>query len=124
MRSLLFSSLLTIATLLHSTTTTATYTHPPSSKICKDYKIPLTIRSENYIFALPTFKNNYDVTDFWTDFASRTAERDFHPFAASGRKNHTATYTIAGTFCEPRDKGAKNRKTVLLATHGLNFNRG
>jgi hypothetical protein len=80
-------------------TVLSTYHHPSPKTICKDYKIPLKVTSENYIFTLPKFNNNYDLADFVTDFAPRTAERDFHPF--------------------PPDT-----KTVLLATHGLNFNRG
>jgi hypothetical protein len=93
-----------------------------SKKSCQDYKIPITVTSQNFIFGPPTFKNDYDLTDFVTDLASRTAPTDFHPF--SGQENQTATYTIAGTFCTPKDSKAKHKSTVILATHGLNFNRG
>lgn len=89
-----------------------------STKTCTELKIPLTVTSENWIWALPKFSNNYDVADFISNVESRTAGRDFVP--VSGLVNQTASYTIAATICTP--KGPSN-KNLLLATHGLNFDR-
>ncbi len=95
-------------------------TRAPPAKECEDYEITLTVASANFIFE-PRFANNYDVTDYFQDLTSRTAATDFNPF--TGVENQTATYTISGTFCTPRDASAAHKKTVLIATHGINADR-
>ena len=89
------------------------------AKTCIDYEIPVTIGSLNYIIAKP-FQSNYDVVDLVSNLASRTAATDFHPY--SGAALQTASYTISATFCAPGDTAPSNG-IVLLASHGLNFDR-
>jgi hypothetical protein len=89
------------------------------AKTCIDYEIPVTIESLNYIFAKP-FQSNYDVVDLLSNLASRTAATDFNPY--SGTALETASYTISATFCAPRNTASRNG-IVLLASHGLNFDR-
>ncbi|KAH8650942.1 Alpha/Beta hydrolase protein [Tricladium varicosporioides] len=88
-------------------------------RICVDYLIPVKPTSTNFIWARP-FNHNYDVVDFLSDAASRTADTDLNPF--SGVKNQSASYKISATFCSPRS-GVVDKKTVLLLSHGLNFDR-
>ncbi|KAH6663738.1 Alpha/Beta hydrolase protein [Halenospora varia] len=88
-------------------------------KICTDYLIPVTPTSANFIWGKP-FNNNYDVVDFLSNAASRTAGTDFNPY--SGVKNQMASYNISATFCTPRAESV-NKKIVLLLSHGLNFDR-
>ena len=90
------------------------------AKECEDYEFPLTVTSANFIFG-PRFTNNYDVVDYFQGLTSRTAATAFDPF--TGIENQTATYVISGTFCTPRDLSAAHKKTVLLATHGINADR-
>ncbi len=87
------------------------------AKTCSEYTIPVTTTSTNLIWAKP-FTNNFDVVDFVTDIASRTASTDFHPY--NGSYTATANYSISATFCTPT---GKNNGILLLATHGLNFDR-
>lgn len=89
------------------------------TKTCIDYEIPVTIESLNYIIAKP-FQSNYDVVDLVSNLASRTAATDFHPY--SGAALQIASYTISATFCAPGDTAPSNG-IVLLASHGLNFDR-
>jgi hypothetical protein len=88
-------------------------------RTCTDYTIPVNTTSLNLIWAKP-FANNYDVVDFLTDTASRTAATDFHPF--SGSETQTASYQISATFCTPCNS-TSNKNIVLLLSHGVNFDR-
>ena len=82
--------------------------------------VPVTVTSENFIFNLTKFENNFDVVDLVTDFTREDANVTFHP--VSGKQNVTATYNIAGTFCSPKSPSGRE-KTVLLATHGIHYDR-
>lgn len=96
--------------------------HPTSSqKTCTSYTIPITTTSLNWIWAYPKFISNYDVVNFISDSQARVPSPDFH--LVSGRENQTFSYTIGATFCTPKSHDAKKSKTVLLATHGLDFDR-
>jgi hypothetical protein len=91
-----------------------------ASKVCQNYKIPLTVTSENFVYDLPHFADNYDVVDWVSNFGSRTASVGYQPFSSTSQ-NQTASYTISATFCAPEDPKAAYKDTVLFATHGLNF---
>ena len=41
----------------------------------------------------------------------------FNPIA--GSENVTKTYSVAGTFCTPKETKNGKENTILLATHGL-----
>lgn len=90
-----------------------------TAKTCVDYEIPVTVQSMNLIFAKP-FQNNYDVVDFLSNAASRTAGTDFNPYSGAALQN--ASYTISATFCAPV-KTASHNGAVFLASHGLDFDR-
>ena len=86
---------------------------------CYDVKVPVTVTSENYIWGLSEFENNFDVGNFVTELVRRDADTSFNPFSGiSGPE--TANYTIAGSFCTPQD-GIVN--TVMVASHGLLMDR-
>ncbi|KAK0643896.1 Alpha/Beta hydrolase protein [Cercophora newfieldiana] len=89
-------------------------------KICEDYTIPVTTTSNNLAFGLSEFQNNFDVSDFVDTITSRDPSTASSVLAAE-RQNLTANYDISATFCKPAKPGKKN--TVLIATHGLNFDR-
>lgn len=93
-----------------------------ANKSCKKFKIPVTVDSTNLVYAAPHFKTNFDIADFIDTIGSRSAPDPSGAF--SGTKNVTATYEIGATFCTPA-KGHKDthKDTVLIATHGLNFDR-
>ncbi|KAF5016471.1 hypothetical protein F66182_11837, partial [Fusarium sp. NRRL 66182] len=93
-----------------------------ASKVCQDYKIPLTVTSQNYIYDLPHFADNYDVVDWVSNFGSRTASVDFHPLSST-LQNQTGSYVISATFFVPEDPNAAYKDTVLFATHGLNYDK-
>ncbi|TVY92383.1 hypothetical protein LAWI1_G002284 [Lachnellula willkommii] len=92
------------------------------AKLCQDFELSVTVTSSNFVFGAPKFNNNFDVTDFVTDLASREPPKTFSPLLPD-KVNQTGTYNIASTFCAPSDTHAANRSTVILATHGLNFDR-
>jgi len=107
--------------LLASLLTTAQATPSTSQTTCKNYTIPLTITSPNLAFALPTFRNNFDVADFIDTISSRNASTAASVVSTT-RQNITASYKIFATLCQPASKKFRS-KTVLIATHGLNFDR-
>ncbi|KAK4174516.1 alpha/beta-hydrolase [Triangularia setosa] len=93
-------------------------------KTCNDYKIPISFTSVNAVFGLDPFQTDFDVANFVTTIASRTPEISgsvLSPFSL----NVTETHTISATFCRPGHgkPDPKVENTVLIATHGLNFDR-
>ncbi|TAQ84008.1 hypothetical protein B7494_g7666 [Chlorociboria aeruginascens] len=89
-----------------------------SSKTCREYTIPLNLTSQNYIWGLPQFNTNYDLAAFNTQVGSRVSNATVNP--ASETEVQTAGYEISGTYCAPANGGNGN---VLLATHGIGFDR-
>jgi len=87
-------------------------------KTCKDYTLPITTTTLNFIWGLPELETNYDATTFTTNLSTWNAATTFNPI--SGAAEATADYKISGTFCAPTKGGSE---TVLLATHGLGFDR-
>jgi hypothetical protein len=89
------------------------------SKSCTDYTITVNPTSINFIWAKP-LENNFQVVDFLSNVASRTAATSFNPYSGAAVQN--ATYNISATFCTPTAKNG-SKKIVLLLSHGLNFDR-
>ncbi|KAK8016855.1 hypothetical protein PG993_015044 [Apiospora rasikravindrae] len=119
------------AALLLSPTLSAPSAYPLSSASmermgdCIDYQIPVTTRTEAQVWGLPKFSSNFDVSAFILSLIRRTTVPPtipFNPF--KGTRNVTGNYTIGATFCSPKNasKGG-HEKTVLLATHGLGYDR-
>lgn len=101
---------------------TAAAAHNLPEKLCQDFDLTVTVTSDNFVFGEPKFNNNYDVADFITDLTSREPPADFNALLPN-KVTQTATYTIASTFCTPQDAHAGKKSTVILATHGLDFDR-
>lgn len=91
-----------------------------NQKVCEDFKIPVTITSENFIFGLDHFTNQLDVANWVATATNRnpTIKKTVTPRTV----NVTASYTIGATFCQPAP-GKKSNKVVLLATHGIGFDK-
>ncbi|KIW12549.1 hypothetical protein PV08_09826 [Exophiala spinifera] len=91
----------------------------PPNRACESFRIPVTVSSEDLIYALPHFNSDFDVADFIDILSSRSSLPISSIFG--GTHNVTAAYTIGATFCRPQHNYTNN--TVLIATHGLNFDR-
>ncbi|KAE8447325.1 hypothetical protein EG329_010883 [Mollisiaceae sp. DMI_Dod_QoI] len=111
----MFSILVPLLLLTPFASTTAI----PLPKTCREYTIPVTVTAGTYVWGLPNLTTNYDAATFTTELARWDANVTFHPI--SGFVNTTGSYEISGTFCAPT-KGESS--TVLIATHGLGFDRG
>src|SRR5262249_7765321 len=99
----------------------------PSNGICTDYTITTTITAENSIYAYTKFRDNYDVAASLSNISQsfrQTPEAGsigFNPFSQA--KNITGTYNLAATFCRPKVEKSGKEKTVLVATHGVGYDR-
>jgi hypothetical protein len=94
---------------------TSVYTPPEAN--CVDYQIPVSYSTTGIKF-LPTWSDNYALTNFVTLAATRTSANFSAPLTTGA--NLTGTYKISATFCSPKSKN-EHSKTVLLASHGLGF---
>jgi hypothetical protein len=103
-----------------ATPTPNTYAHP-SNGICTDYTITEEVSFNNLIWGLPEFKSSYDVAGFLFNQTRKDAINVLRPFA--GSENVTKTFTLSGTFCTPSHPTGGRESTVLLATHGLWYDR-
>lgn len=94
-------------------------------KTCTDYDIPVTVTSSNAAFGLEQFKTDFDVADFLDTLSSRDEDVSSSVLSAYTKQNVTDTYTISATFCRPghAQPDPADDNTVIIATHGLNFDR-
>ncbi|PMD26058.1 alpha/beta-hydrolase [Hyaloscypha hepaticicola] len=90
----------------------------PVDKSCFNVTIPVTVTSTNFIYGLPKFSDNLDITALTIELNTRGVFASLNPFA--GTQNETATYHVSGTFCGPSSNKAS---TLLLATHGASLDR-
>lgn len=92
----------------------------PSNGDCKDYLINSTVTFSELEFSQPHYKNNFELSALLAKIAIQ-GKVPFNAF--SGSHNETKTFQIGGTFCKPKvSSGAKQNK-VLVATHGIGFDR-
>lgn len=98
---------------------TSDYRHPPNG-LCTDYSVKQDLTTENYVYSFPPFASNFDVASFLFNLSRKDYATAFHPLA--GTVNVTKEYQVEGTFCTPKSKNGKEN-TVLLATHGVAFDR-
>ncbi|KAK3316928.1 Alpha/Beta hydrolase protein [Apodospora peruviana] len=118
---ILLKSLLLSAAAFCASTTAGPTTASTTKKVCTNYKIPVTISSTNLVFAHP-FRDNYDVADFVTIADSR--DEGARADVINGTTTLSGSYTIGATFCTPATgQSDAHKSTVLLATHGLLFDR-
>ncbi|KAI9721798.1 MAG: hypothetical protein M1812_002133 [Candelaria pacifica] len=87
-----------------------------ASTNCNSHTISITVTSENLEWAPPPFNNNYDVAQFIANSTRRGAATPLF----AGKKNQTATYKIAATFCSPVNASGG---TILMTSHGLGFDQ-
>jgi hypothetical protein len=92
----------------------------PANGDCKEYTFKDKVTTENVIFGLPKFKTNYDVAEYLFNETRKDSRTAFNP--VGGTENVTSEYTLAGTFCKPKKTNGKET-TVLIATHGLGYDR-
>ena len=105
--------------------TTAHYQYHSPSYVpvkaeCRHHTIPVTVTSENYQWTGQRWTDDYELTDFLTVASSRPSAGIPPPYG--NLTEETESYKIGATFCTPKRGGTK-AKTVLLATHGLTYDR-
>ncbi|MCJ1422472.1 hypothetical protein MMC29_000352 [Sticta canariensis] len=115
---MLFLTLGLCFSVLVATAWSTTFT--PKGASCQDYTILVTITSKNRPWIGPRWTDNYGFIDFLSIASSRQSAR-FSPPVGDPVKQ-TASYNICATFCTPEMPGNRS-KTVLLATHGLGFDK-
>jgi hypothetical protein len=93
--------------------------YPPAAD-CWEYSVPVTVTSENVVFDFPAWEDDYALQDFLTAITTRPSAG--FPSPLVGKKNETASYTLAASFCTP--KASHRKKTIILATHGIGQARG
>lgn len=94
--------------------------HSGSVAHCIDYTVPLTVTSQNFVFNITKFEDDFDAIDLVTEYSRKPTNIAFNP--VGGIENVTAAYSISGTFCSPTVPVGRE-KTILLATHGLHYDR-
>jgi hypothetical protein len=92
----------------------------PSNGICTDYTVTETLTYPEVQWTGPRFKDNHDVVGFLAALSRKGGLGADFPLGNT--KNVTKTFDTAGTFCKPKGKNV-NETTVLVATHGLGFDR-
>ncbi|MCJ1400308.1 hypothetical protein MMC11_003513 [Xylographa trunciseda] len=112
---LLFAALSSFANCVEA----AFYT--PTGAVCYNYTIPLAINAEFLVYDSSEWATNNDLTQATIEFVSRIPNKP-SPFTATPN-NETTKYAIAATFCTPENTSAKHRNTIILASHGLGFDR-
>jgi len=86
----------------------------------RDVNVSVTVTSLNYPWTAPTWTDDYGFIDFASLATSRTDDGFPPPIGAPVTER--AAYTIGATFCTPVVP-CNNSQKVLLATHGLGFDR-
>ncbi|KAK2769561.1 hypothetical protein FQN52_005204 [Onygenales sp. PD_12] len=109
-----------ISPLVKATTHKAKY-HPPNAH-CVDYTIPVSVSTDILTFNGTKWDDNFGLVDFVSVQSSR--EDAGFPPSIGAPEPYKGDLEIAGTFCSPIEYGKHGARTVLLATHGLGFERG
>lgn len=99
----------------------ATADYVPKGANCVDSIIPVTVSSNNRPWIAPKWKNNYELIDFLSSATSRPSA-GFPAPVGNNTVKQTLSYEIGATFCTPQKPG-NHSNTVLVATHGLGFDR-
>jgi len=96
--------------------------HPTKSKgrICHDYSIPVNVTNIALVASYDRFTSNYNVVDFSNGLSGWSGAGALHLF--SNATQVTGAYTTGATSCPPRNR-TENEKTILLASHGLGYDR-
>jgi hypothetical protein len=94
--------------------------YAPTGANCAEYNIPVKVLTTGVNFVAAKWFDDYQLTDFVTIAATRSSANVSSPIGESIELK--GEYTISGTFCSPKSKN-EHSSTVLLATHGLGFDR-
>ena len=98
------------------------YPYRPLGASCVDYTIPVSPSAPGAIF---------NEAAKWVDdcglsqFTANRAGRDplAQPVFSAGTRQLNGSFTIGATFCTPTNTHAEHSKTVIIASHGLGFDR-
>jgi hypothetical protein len=93
----------------------------PPGAVCQDYIVNLDVSVSALKYAGPKWSNNYELMDFNSIGGSRL-DAGF-PAPLTGSMDYNDSVTISGTFCTPAVTWKGHERTVLLATHGIGFDR-
>lgn len=94
----------------------------PKGANCLDSIIHVTVTSNNQPWIAPKWKNNFEFIDFLSSASSRPSA-DFLAPVGNNTVKQTGSYQIGATFCTPQKPVGNQSNTVLVATHGLGFDR-
>lgn len=97
----------------------------PKGADCLDFIIPVTVTSNNRLWIAPKWENNLEFIDFLSTASSRPSA-GFPAPVGNNSVNQTGSYEIGATFCTPQTTptpGNDSDNTVIIATHGLGFDR-
>jgi hypothetical protein len=94
--------------------------YSPRNAECVEYVIPTIISAQIYKFNATQWNSDYGLADFVALYASR---KDANTFLRSlnGPFDFGGNFTISATFCNPRYTSWT--RSVMVATHGLGFDR-
>jgi hypothetical protein len=95
-------------------------TPPPFSKNCQDYLIPLNVTSTINITNYSYFNNDLDVIAWIDNIDARVPPTTFVPFTGES-KIVNDQFSVGATICTPQ--GNSSHKPLLIATHGIGFDR-
>lgn len=106
--------------LLHTALTTA-QSYSQASAVCVEYSIPVNPSSSNLVFSNSSkWTDDFGLSQFRAYRAGQDPKQQPPaPFLATTQP-FNASYTIGATFCQPK---SQNTSTVILASHGLGFDR-
>jgi hypothetical protein len=103
--------------LPHSTS----YIHP-SNGVCTEYTITQEVAAPVAVFDHAPFESNLDMSALLIN-ATRTSTDGVTFGPVAGFQNVTRSYTISGTFCSPKEPKDGKETTVVVATHGVMYDR-
>lgn len=95
-------------------------TYTPANANCIDYDIPVSVSTKGVNWIAPKWTDNAGLIDFVSLTSSRSSANFSSPVGGSVDLN--GQYIISGTFCSPQTN-AEISGNVLLATHGLGYDR-
>ena len=108
-----------LKTASNSTASISTLLRNPRDAICYDVILPISFEVDGYEWIQPRWTNDYEMIDFIGVEASR---RPYNKSQIVQPSTIGGNYSISGTFCVPNKPGSK-ASTVILATHGLWYDR-
>lgn len=90
--------------------------YPPNAH-CTEYMVPISISSKNTVFNFTYWDDNFALKQF---VAGATTRPDVgFPSIVGGTKKVAGDYTIAASFCTPKNPSGGKEKEIILATHGI-----